>query len=82
MTTSLSVAASALLFATGDPPITVVVELDFGSSGRPPLERQVELPRGSTPVDAARALAPVEQDWLCCSGEDVWSISGVACTEK
>ncbi len=57
--------------------IRVQVAIDFGPAGRSRLAADVTLPRGSTPVDAGRALAPVVQDWLCCAKDDVWSIGGV-----
>jgi iron complex transport system substrate-binding protein len=57
--------------------IRVTVGVDFGTAGRPALHRAVELASNSNAVDAARALAEVEQDWLCCSKDDVWSIGGV-----
>jgi hypothetical protein len=46
------------------------------SSG-PALEKQLTLPRGTNVVDATRRVAEVEQDWLCCSKDDVWAIGGV-----
>ena len=57
--------------------VRVNLRIDFGPLGRPPIEREVALPRGSNLVDATRKLAPLEQDWLCCSKDDVWSIDGV-----
>lgn len=57
--------------------VRVSVRVNFGVLERAPIEREVTLARGSTAVDAARALATVEQDWLCCSNDDVWSIGGV-----
>ncbi len=54
----------------------VEVTLDFGPE-RPARTEVVQVPTGATVVDATRALAPVEQDWLCCSDDDVWSIDGV-----
>lgn len=57
--------------------IRVDVAIDFGPTGRAPLGAEVLLPAGSTPIDAARALTEVEQDWLCCSDDDVWSIGGL-----
>lgn len=56
--------------------VHVTVKIEFGAS-RPALERKVEVERGASVVVATRAAAPVEQDWLCCSKEDVWSIDGV-----
>ncbi|MBL8804754.1 MAG: ABC transporter substrate-binding protein [Planctomycetes bacterium] len=56
--------------------VQVTVKIEFGA-GRPALERKVEIERGASVVVATRAAAPVEQDWLCCSKEDVWSIDGV-----
>jgi iron complex transport system substrate-binding protein len=71
----------ALLGATFQSPppaqVRVVATIDFGPIERPALRRELALERGSTAVDAARALAEVEQDWLCCSKDDVWSIGGV-----
>lgn len=56
--------------------VLVTVKIEFGAA-RPALERTVEIERGASVVVATRAAAPVEQDWLCCSKEDVWSIDGV-----
>jgi len=57
--------------------VRVSLRIDFGPAGKPALEREVTLPRGSNVVDATRHVASVEQDWLCCSKDDVWSIGGV-----
>ena len=57
--------------------VHITLRVDFGGVGRPALERQVTLPRGSNVVDATRRVAEVEQDWLCCSKDDVWAIGGV-----
>jgi len=57
--------------------VRVSLRIDFGSADKPALEREVTLPRGSNVVDATRRAAVVEQDWLCCSKDDVWSIGGV-----
>lgn len=62
--------------AERDAALRVAVAIDFGPAARPPLQGEVHVPPGSTPVDAARALTEVEQDWLCCSPDDVWSIGG------
>ena len=75
---SVSLALASLVQA---PPsratIRVTVGVDFGTAGKPALHREVELATNANAVDAARALADVEQDWLCCSKDDVWSIGGV-----
>lgn len=57
--------------------VRVEVVVDYGPAARPTLRGEIALPPGSTPIDAARALAEVEQGWLCCSDEDVWAIGGV-----
>ncbi len=57
--------------------VRVTLRIDFGPLGRPPIQRELALPRGSNLVDATRKVAPLEQDWLCCSKDDVWSIGGV-----
>lgn len=57
--------------------IRVTLAIDFGRAERPRIEREIEIAAGSNVVDATRAVAPVEQDRLCCSPEDVWSIDGV-----
>jgi iron complex transport system substrate-binding protein len=65
----------ALAFAQD---VQVTLRVDFGALQRAPIEKQVSLPRGSNVVDATRKVAEVEQDWLCCSKDDVWAIDGVA----
>jgi iron complex transport system substrate-binding protein len=55
--------------------VQVTVEVDFGD--RPRLVRTVAIDRGADVVTTTRAALPVEQDWLCCSPQDVWSIDGV-----
>ena len=55
--------------------VQVTVEVDFGD--RPRVVRTVAIDRGADVVTATRAALPVEQDWLCCSPQDVWSIDGV-----
>ncbi len=57
--------------------VQVDLTIDFGKLTEPALRQRVTLPVGATVVDATRAVAAVEQDWLCCSREDVWSIAGV-----
>lgn len=57
-------------------PVRVELRVDFGGL-RPALERSVEVRRGATVVEATRAAAAVDQDWLCCSADDVWAIDGV-----
>ncbi len=54
------------------------VRIDFQTPERAPLAARVEIDRATTPIDLARKLAPVEQDWLCCSPKDVWSIGGLS----
>ncbi len=56
--------------------VTVELRIDYGDA-KPALERSVEVRRGASVVDATKAAAVVEQDWLCCSAEDVWAIDGV-----
>jgi len=56
--------------------VQVSVEVDFGAD-RPRVVRSVTVERGTDVVTATRAALPVEQDWLCCSNEDVWSIDGI-----
>lgn len=56
--------------------VHVEVAIDFGGE-RAPIERAVDVPVGSSVVDATRAAARVDQDWLCCSPRDVWAIEGV-----
>ncbi len=58
-------------------PNHIEVAIDFGPAELPPLSGEIALASQSTPIDAARALTSLEQDWLCCSKEDVWSIGGV-----
>ncbi|MBL9078426.1 MAG: ABC transporter substrate-binding protein [Planctomycetes bacterium] len=53
----------------------VTVDVDFGD--RPRVVRKVAIERGADVVTATRAALPVEQDWLCCSPQDVWSIDGI-----
>src|SRR5687768_16649853 len=66
---------------SGQAEVTVEVTVDFGPLARPRLHGRVVVPNGSSVVAATRALPglerAVEQDWLCCSAEDVWSIAGV-----
>ncbi|TAJ24674.1 MAG: hypothetical protein EPO68_01170, partial [Planctomycetota bacterium] len=57
--------------------VRVDVAIDFGAAERTPLRRTVDVPVGSSVVDATRAAVPVDQDWLCCSPRDVWAIDGV-----
>ncbi|MBM3990909.1 MAG: hypothetical protein FJ298_07860 [Planctomycetes bacterium] len=65
------------LFLAAAQDLRVALRIDFGSAGGTALEREVTLARGSNVVDATRRVAAVEQDWLCCSPDDVWSIGGV-----
>lgn len=58
------------------PRITVQVRIDFGGS-KPVREQTVEIAPNATVVDVTRAAVAVEQDWLCCSPDDVWAIDGV-----
>jgi len=71
-------AVCALSLCVQDPSALARVEvtLDFGPE-RPARTEVVHVPAGATVVDVTRAVAPVEQDWLCCSDDDVWSIDGV-----
>ncbi|MEY3162388.1 MAG: hypothetical protein RIT25_2382 [Planctomycetota bacterium] len=55
----------------------VGIRLLFGVKGRAPVERSVDVPEGSTVVDATRAAVEVVQDKVCCSPEDVWAIDGI-----
>jgi iron complex transport system substrate-binding protein len=57
--------------------VRVAVTIDFGPLAREALRGTVTVPAGATAVDATRALAAVEQDRLCCSPDDVWSIAGI-----
>lgn len=57
--------------------IRVSVTIDFGALERPRVCRDVRVPRGGDVVDATREVLAVEQDRVCCSDEDVWSIGGV-----
>lgn len=57
--------------------VRISLRVDFGSIGRPAVVRELKLPRGTNLVEATRSACRVEQDWLCCSKEDVWSIDGV-----
>lgn len=57
--------------------VRVTLAIDFGRAERPRIEREIEIAAGSNVVDVTRAVAPVEQDRLCCSPEDVWSIDGI-----
>jgi len=63
--------------AADEPTIAVTIEVDFGRFGKAPLRQTVAVAPGSNVVDATRAALPVEQDVLCCSKDDVWSIGGV-----
>ncbi|MEY4672781.1 MAG: hypothetical protein RL148_565 [Planctomycetota bacterium] len=56
----------------------VTVRLLFGPLPREAVVRTVDVPEGSTVVDATRAAAAVVQDRVCCSKDDVWAIDGVA----
>jgi hypothetical protein len=71
----VSVAAEPLRAQRVEVPVEVTVEVDFGD--RPRVVRKVAVERGADVVTATRAALPVEQDWLCCSPQDVWSIDGV-----
>ncbi len=68
----------AAVCAVGPPQnmITVELRIDYGDA-KPAFERSVEVQRGASVVDATKAAAALEQDWLCCSAEDVWAIDGV-----
>jgi iron complex transport system substrate-binding protein len=57
--------------------VSVTIVVDFGRAGRAPLRKVVEIESGSDAVEATRAALPVEQDVLCCSSDDVWSIGDV-----
>jgi len=67
--------ASAQQPATA-PLVEVDLQIDFGGD-KPPLQRKVAVPRGASVVAVTRAAVAVEQDWLCCSADDVWAIDGV-----
>jgi iron complex transport system substrate-binding protein len=68
--------AAAAQQSVPPPRVTVELRLDFGGE-RPALQRQVEVPRLASVVAVTRAAVAVEQDWLCCSADDVWAIDGV-----
>jgi iron complex transport system substrate-binding protein len=77
----LSFAAAALASATpqagaAQERVRVELHLDFGGV-KPAATRTVEVARGATVVDVTRAAFHVDQDWLCCSVDDVWAIDGV-----
>ncbi len=55
----------------------VRIEVDFGPLDRPALAGSLRPVSGATTVDVVRALAAVEQRYLCCDENDVWSIGGV-----
>jgi iron complex transport system substrate-binding protein len=57
--------------------VRISLRVDFGPIGRPAVVRELKLPRGTNLVEATRRVCSVEQDWLCCSKDDVWSIDGV-----
>lgn len=72
---------SSLLIASMTAPVQserveVELSIDFGGA-RPELSKTLRVARGATVVELTRAAVAVEQDWLCCSSEDVWSIDGV-----
>lgn len=73
---TLAVATCALGAPLAAQRVQVTVEIDFGVD-RPRVVRTVDVDRGADVVTATRAALPVEQDWLCCSPQDVWSIDGV-----
>ncbi len=56
--------------------VRVQLRVDFGGV-KPAVERTVDVARGATVVDVTKAAFLVDQDWLCCSKEDVWAIDNV-----
>jgi iron complex transport system substrate-binding protein len=73
-------AAACIALAIGSPAtaqqVQVTVTIDFGGA-RPPQRHEVTVAKGADVVAVTRAAVPVDQDWLCCSPQDVWAIDGV-----
>ncbi len=59
--------------------IHVKVEVDFGPKGKKPVKKTVTLPKGSTVVEATKAVAELKQGFVCCDMRDVETIGGVRC---
>ena len=59
--------------------ISVQVEVDFGPVDKPGFTKTLELPAGSTVLDATIACDKTEQGFVCCDKENVQSIAGVEC---
>ena len=73
---AMALAATAFQTDTAQERVRVELHIDFGSV-KPAIARTVEVARGATVVDVTKAALHVEQDWLCCSKDDVWAIDGV-----
>jgi hypothetical protein len=58
-------------------PWSVRVVVDGSAAGASQRTHDVRVAPGSTALEATRAAALVEQAWVCCSDDDVWSIDGL-----
>jgi hypothetical protein len=62
--------------------IRVKVEVDYGPKGKPTFEKTVYLKKGSTVVEATKAVVDLSQGVVCCDLRDVQTIGGVQCDPK
>jgi hypothetical protein len=76
------VPTATLLAAEPEASIRVKVEVDDGPQGRATERKKVLLPKGSTVVDATKAVAKMEQGFVCCDAKDVRTLNGVRCDPK
>lgn len=74
--TASAFASAPAAGATAQERVRVELRVDFGGV-EPAVQRTVEVARGASVVEVTKAAFHVEQDWLCCSKEDVWAIDGV-----
>lgn len=76
----LGLAGAACRAASDDPASDtwkVLVVLDEGRGAESVRVADVRVAPDATALDATRAAARVEQDYVCCSREDVWAIDGL-----
>jgi len=58
--------------------IPVEVIVDFGPAGKPGVQKQVEVSKGSTPKDAVSTILPILTGVACCDTREIISIDGVS----
>jgi len=58
--------------------VRVTTKIDFGPAGRPSIEKEIVVPKGTTPKEALRKICPIEAGAACCHPAEVKGIDGVS----